>query len=135
MRPNARWRGVACVGLLFAISISQLESAAFAQNADKTEERTTSAAADGPMQPPKTLPSRPSIKTSPVQLTALSAPTRSLQSPSAPTQSTKKRNGWKWILIAAAGAGVTAIVLANQNPPPDEHPMITLGQPVVGEPQ
>jgi hypothetical protein len=136
MRPNARWRGAACVSLLLALSMTLLEPAAFAQNADKGEDRTNPATADGAVStpPPQTLPSRASIQGTPTQLPTSSAPVRTVQPPNAPAQDSKKRNGWKWIVIAAAGAGVTAYFLANRNSPPPET-VITLGQPVVGQPQ
>ncbi|HET9220297.1 MAG TPA: hypothetical protein VFR18_25180 [Terriglobia bacterium] len=138
MRPNARWRGAANVCLLFVLSITQLEPVALAQNANKSEERTNPSIVyiAAAMQPQQRLPSRSSIKVSQAQLPPQPAPIRALLPPSAPAQDSKKRTGLKWILIAAAGAGVTAFVLANQNSSPDiPQPVITVGQVEVGQPQ
>jgi hypothetical protein len=127
MRSKPRRRLAASVILVVSLSVSQLELTALARNPDDgVRTAPESAPASGALKVPTVVPPlRPPASTTAAWPKQAAAPQ---------DQTPKKKHGvLKWILIGA-GAGAAAGIIASrrsQNPTP----VITVGAPVVGQPQ
>jgi len=127
MRSKLRRRLAASVILVVSLSVSQLELTALARNPD-----------DGVNTTPENAPAGVALKAPtvvpPLRAPATAAAIWTKQAAVPQEQPPKKKHGvLKWILIGA-GAGTAAAIIASrssQNPTP----VITVGSPVVVQPQ
>jgi len=125
MRSKSRRRLAASVILVVSLSVTQLQLTALARNPD-----------DGVRTAPENAPAGWALK-APTVVPPLRAPASAAvwtKQAAAPQDQTpkKKRGVLKWILIGA-GAGTAAAIIATRSHTPT--PVITVGTPVVGQPQ
>ena len=123
MKPNSKWIA-ATIGIVVAsLTIGAFEPMAFAQEAQQNTAPEPAATQTAPEKP---LPSRPLFLTNPVppvDRVAQAAPQSGnarMTTPQARTsyvpparQNSGKSKKWIWIVAAAAGAGITAAILAS----------------------
>ena len=144
MKPSSRWMAATIGVVVASMMFGAFEPMAFAQEA---RENTAPERAAAQTSPEKPLPSRPLFLANPVPpvdrvaqavsqsgKAGMTTPqTRTSYVPPA-RQSSGKSKKWIWIVAAAAGAGITAAILAGGD---DDKPTATIeiGNPLVGEPQ
>src|SRR5262245_52448821 len=128
MRSKPRRRLAASVILVVSLSVSQLELTALARNPDDgVRTAPENAPAGGVLKVPTVVP--------PSRAPASTTAVWTKQAAAAPQDQTpkKKRGVLKWILIGA-GAGTAAAIIAKRSSH-NPTPVITVGTPVVGQPQ
>jgi hypothetical protein len=145
MNSNSRWMSATIALIVASLMIGGLEPAAFARGAEEAPAPQAPVIENAPSP---ALPNRPVIVTSkvaPVDRVAqaisqsqnpriAAPPIRSGSAYIPPArQNSGKSKKWIWIIAAAAGAGVTAALLAKDDDP--EIPEIVIGNPTPGPPQ
>ena len=127
MRSKPRRRLAASVILVVSLSVSQLELTALARNADDGVRTTPeNAPVVGALKVPTVVP--------PPRAPASTTAAWPKQAAAPQDQLPKKKHGvLKWILIGA-GAGTAAAIIATRSSH-NPTPVITVGTPVVGQPQ
>jgi len=127
MRSKPRRRLAASVILVVSLSVSQLELTALARNPDDGVSTAPEKASAGwALKIPTVAP--------PLRAQASTTAVWTKQAAAPQDQTPKKKRGvLKWILIGA-GAGTAAAIIATRSSH-NPTPVITVGTPVVGQPQ
>jgi len=135
-KRRSKWMPAMIVLVVVAMMTAMVEPAAFATDeAAKADEHAAQPVPPAPLRNRKEVIAKIAfvIPPGPAPTTSTPAPRPATVAPPSP-QSKGSSKKWIWILVGAGAGAATAILLTRGNET-DDQPTITVGSPVVGNPQ